>query len=103
MLDLRLAIIVPTRRVTRLGGHVFERDGEVDEVEVEVVDAPVRELLLGDGLDLLGVVERVPQLGDEEEVFALYDAFFNGASDTLARLDFVAVIWTEMLVMLLGE
>ena len=64
----------------------------MDYVEVEVVDAPVVELFLADGLDAVAVVERVPQLGNEEEVFALDETFFDGAGDTLARLYFVAVV-----------
>lgn len=67
----------------------------MDEVEVEVVDAPVCELLFGNGLDLFGVVERVPELGDDEEVFAFYEPFFDGARDALPRFDFVAVVWEK--------
>lgn len=94
MLDLGPCIVdVPPRGVPHLGRDVFDGDGEVDEVQVEVVDAPVGELLAGDGLDLLGVVERVPELRGDEEVFALDEAFFDGAGDALAGFDFVAVVW----------
>ena len=72
---------------------VFERDGEVHDVEVKVVDAPVFELFFADGLYFVAVVEGVPQLGDEEEVFSLYDTVFDGAGDALAGFDFVAVVW----------
>ena len=65
----------------------------MDEVQVEVVDAPVGELLAGDGLDLLGVVEGVPELGGDEEIFALDDAFLDCAGNALTRFDFIAVIW----------
>jgi hypothetical protein len=92
MLDLRFAIVVPARRVPRLGRNVLERDGEVDVVQVEVVDAPVGELLLDNGLDLFRVVERVPQLGDDEEVFAFYEPLLDGASDTFSALNLVAVV-----------
>ena len=63
------------------------------DVQVEVVDAPVCELLLGDRLDLVGVVEGVPELRDDEEIFALYETFLDGAGNTLAALGFVAIIW----------
>lgn len=36
-----LAIISETRWVALRGVNVFERDGEVDDVEVKIVDAPV--------------------------------------------------------------
>lgn len=79
---------VPLRRV-----DVFEGDGEVDDVKVEVFEAPVFELLFADGLDLVAVVEGVPKFGDEEEVFALYDALFDRTGNTLAGLDLIAVVW----------
>jgi len=56
--------------VANRGVDVFEGDGEVDNVEVKVVDVPVCELFLADGGDALGVVEGVPEFGDEEEVGA---------------------------------
>ena len=72
---------------------VFERDGEVDEVEVEVVDGPVSELAFADRADALGVVEGVPELGDEEEVGAGDEAVVYGAGDAEADFVFVAVVW----------
>jgi hypothetical protein len=65
----------------------------VDDVEIEVVDAPISELLLEDGLDLFGIVERVPELADDEEVLALDDALLDGTGYTLSGLDFVAIIY----------
>ena len=64
----------------------------MDQVQVEVVNAPVRELLLGDGLDLVVVVEGLPELRDNEKVFAFYEAVLDGAGNTLAGFDFVAVV-----------
>lgn len=74
------------------GVDVFEGDGEVHDVEVEVVDAPVLELLFANGFDARAVVEGVPEFGDEEEVGAFDEAVFDGAGDALAGFDFVAVI-----------
>ena len=62
------------------------------DVEVEVVDAPVFELFAADRLDDGVVVVGVPEFGDEEEVGALHDSFFDGAGDALAGFDFVAVV-----------
>lgn len=90
-----LAVVGESGRVAHRRIHVFEGDGEVDNVQVEVVDAPVAELLLADRLDSVAVVERIPELGDEEEVFALDEAFLDGAGDTLARLYFVAIILNQ--------
>jgi hypothetical protein len=91
--DLRLAVDVPAGRVADLGVDPFEGDGEVDDVEVEVVDAQVGELLAGNGLDAVTVVEGVPELGDEEKLLALDQTVLNGAGNTLANLDLVAVVW----------
>jgi hypothetical protein len=91
--DLAVRLVgEPPRWVPCLGRNILERDGEVDEVEIEVVDTPVLELLLDNGLDLLLVVECLPKLGDDEEFFALYEALLDGAGDTLAGLDLVAVV-----------
>jgi hypothetical protein len=64
----------------------------VHDVEVKVVNAPVCELLAADGLDFVAFVEGVPELGDEEEVFALHEALFDGAGDAFAGFFFVAVV-----------
>lgn len=40
-----------------------------------------------------GVEEGSPYFADEEEVFALYDAFLDGSGYTAAALDFVGVVW----------
>jgi hypothetical protein len=91
--DLAVRIVgEPPRWVTCLGRNILERDREVNEVQVEVVDAPVLELLLDNGLDLFLVMECLPQLRDNEEFFAFYEALLDGAGDTLAGLDFVTVI-----------
>jgi hypothetical protein len=37
-------------------------------------------------------VEAVPELGHNEELFTLHNAFLNGTGNTLASLDLVAVI-----------
>jgi len=86
------AVVGEAGRVAIRGVDVFEGDGEVHDVEVEVVDGPVLELFLADGCDARVVVEGVPELGDEEEVGAFDEAVFDGAGDALAGFDFVAVV-----------
>ena len=51
----------PLRRVLVLRLDVLKGDGEVDEVKVEVVDAPELELVLGDllGLYTHSILERM--------------------------------------------
>lgn len=90
-----LAIVGEAGRVAFRGVDVFEGDGEVDDVEVEVVDTPVLELLFADRLDSVVVVEGVPEFGDKEEVGAFDYAFFDGASDALAAFLLVAVVWNN--------
>ena len=58
--DYVLTIVSEARRVSLRGIDVFEGDGEMDDIEVEVVDAPIRKLLFADGLYTVVVVERVP-------------------------------------------
>jgi len=53
---------------------------------------PVLELLLADGLNTLFLVERVPELGDDEEVLTLYDALLDSTGNTLTRLLLVSVV-----------
>ena len=91
-----LAVVGKAGGIALGGIDVFEGDGEMHDVEIEVVDAPVFELLFADGLDAVVVVEGIPELGDEEEVFAFDDAFFDGAGDTLAGFYLVAVICGEL-------
>jgi hypothetical protein len=92
VLDLALTIDEPAGWVALLRVDILQGDGEVDNVEVEVVNTPVGQLLAADGLDLFTLVEGLPELADDEEVFSLYEAFLDGASYTLTALDFVAVI-----------
>lgn len=92
---LNLALGVgPAGRVADTGVDVLQSNGEVDDVQVEVVNAQVSQLLAGNGLDLVAVVEAVPQLGDEEEILARDQTVLDGAGDTLADLDLVAVVWS---------
>ena len=87
-----LAVVRETGRIADGRVDVFEGNGEVDDVEIEIVDAPVLELFLADGLDAVVIVEGVPEFGDEEEVGAFDYTFFDGASDPLAAFGFIAIV-----------
>lgn len=82
----------PARGVPDGGVDIFESDREVDEEEIEVLDAPVGQLAAGDGLNLVALVEGLPELGDDEEVLTLHEAVLDGAGNTLTALLLVAVI-----------
>jgi hypothetical protein len=64
----------------------------VDDVEVEVVKAPVCELLPADGLHFVSFVEGVPELGDDEQIFSLYETILDCSSNAFASFFLVAVI-----------
>jgi len=68
------------------------RDGEVDEVEVEVRQAQVVQGLLAGWEDVLVTVVRVPQLGRDPQVLAGHQALLDGALDAQPDLLFVAIV-----------
>lgn len=102
-LVILLSVVGPSWWVADLRVDVFQGDWEVDVEEIEVVNAPVSELLAGNWLDLLLVVEAVPQLRDDEKVLALYQALLDGTGNTLASLNFVSVIYEVGLVCLVAK
>lgn len=53
-------IDLPARRISHARVNVFQCHGEVDDVQIKVIDTPVGQLLLADGLDALLVVEGIP-------------------------------------------
>ena len=48
--------------------------------------------LLANGLNSLGIVERVPELADQEQILSLYETFLEGTGNTLASFDLIAII-----------
>lgn len=87
-----VVLVGPAGRVADAGVDILQGDGEVDDVQVKVVNAQVCELLLGNGLDLVGIVERVPELGNEEQLLTLDESVLDGTGNTLANLLLVAVV-----------
>lgn len=59
-----LPIVGEAGRVALRGVDVFEGDGEMHDIEVEIIDTPVLELFFADGLHTIMIVEGVPELGD---------------------------------------
>ena len=89
------AIVGEAGRVALRWVDVFEGNWEVDDVEVEVVNAPIFQLLFTDRLNSVVVVEGIPEFGDKEEVGAFDYAFFDCASDALTGFLFVAIVWNN--------
>lgn len=87
-----VVLVVPSRRVADAGINVFERNGKVDQEEIKVVDSVVFKLLLANGTDTLFFMERVPQLGNNEELLALDETVLDGAGETFASFLFVSVV-----------
>lgn len=90
--NLTLAVIEPSWRVTDARVNVLEGSREVDQEEVKVVNLPVGKLLAGDRLDLVLVVESLPQLGDDEEILTLHETILDGAGNTLTTLFLIAIV-----------
>jgi hypothetical protein len=86
-------MVSPSGWVSDFRINIFKRNGEMDDIQVEVFNSPVCKLLAADRLDSVAVVERVPELGDEEKIFALDEAIFNCTSYPLASFFLVAVVW----------
>lgn len=91
--DLGLAVVVPAGGVPDRRVDVFQGPREVDQVQVEVLEAPVREGPPDRGLDLVAVLEDGPQLRRDEELVARHEAVLDGAGDALAAFLLVAVIY----------
>ena len=73
-------------------GDELETDWEMDQVEVQVVDAEILHALLASGLDVLLSVESVPQLGGDPKVLSLHETFVDGLLDSFSDLNLVSII-----------
>lgn len=82
----------PLGRVLALDGHELLSDGEVNQVEIQVLELQILEGLLAGEFDLVGSVESVPQLGDDEKILSLDEALRDGAFDALTDLLLVTVV-----------
>jgi hypothetical protein len=68
----------------------------MDDEEVEIVDAPVCELLLADGLDFVAVMEGIPEFANQEEIFALDETVFDCSGNSFTCFLLVAVICNNL-------
>ena len=83
---LRAGVVYPLGRVADIEGDELEADGEVYEVEVEIVEAEVLETLPACGLHMLRVVVSVPQLRGHEQILPLTESASNAVSDATSDL-----------------
>ena len=60
--------------------------------KIEEVNTPVLKLFFADGGYSFFIVERTPQLRDDEQLRAFDYAFFDSSSNSLARFGFVAIV-----------
>ncbi len=88
----RVGVVEPLGRVPLLEGDELQRDRKVDQVIVEVIEAEVGQRPLAGSLDMLGLVEGVPQLARHPEVLAFDDPSINGPLDALSNLFLVAIV-----------
>lgn len=77
---------------------LVEGDGEVDEVQVEVVEAELSKAVVKGGSDILGSVLRVPELRGDEDVLTL-DALAESSLEGVGDLLLVAVDLGEINVL----
>ena len=85
-------VVHPLGGVSGLERNEGEGDGEVDEVEVEVVQPEVVEGALARVADVFLAVVGVPELGRDPEVLARAHAGGERGGDACANLALVAVI-----------
>ena len=85
-LDIAVRVVEPLGRVAGLERDKLEADREVDEEEVEVVEAEVLQRPPARGLHVLGCVEGVPQLGGDEDLLPGHHPGTDGVSYPLTNL-----------------
>lgn len=86
-----LWMIGPLWWVMVLEWNVLERNWEMNQVEVDVVEAEVLEGPLASWLDVLLSMLGVPELGGDEEILTLDDTLIDGSLDALTGFLFVAI------------
>lgn len=75
-----------------VGLNKRKRDGEMNQVEIDVTQTPGFVLGLCHFQGVLSLVVVVPQLGGDEDVLSLDETFINGTLDALTGFLFILVI-----------
>ena len=85
-------VVNPARGIAFLERHEPLGDREMNEVEVEVVEAKVAEGAFRGGADMPRIVVGVPELRCHPQILAAADAGGEARADPHAGLDLVAVV-----------
>ena len=85
-------IMHPFGRIAGCDRHIFQRDREVDQIEVEIVQAQIAQRFARAFLDMIWRMERVPKFGRDPQIIAGYQSIGNRASDALANFGLVAIV-----------
>mmetsp|Transcript_43176 Transcript_43176/g.109047 ORF Transcript_43176/g.109047 Transcript_43176/m.109047 type:complete len:228 (+) Transcript_43176:465-1148(+) len=85
-------VVRPLGRVARVKVHILQRDGEVDEVQVQLSQAEVFEGTLTSGAHMLACMEGVPQLGRDKHVLALHDTVLDGGGEARPHLLLISIV-----------
>lgn len=65
----------------------------MDIVQIEVLNTPPFERLLGDWDNMLAIMEGIPELGNDKKILALDKAIIDGTFHTLAGFLLVSIVW----------
>jgi len=82
----------PLRRILALNSHELLGNGEVNQVQIEVLKLQICEGLLAGHFNLISSVEGVPQLADDEKIFSINETFSDGAFDTFTDFLLITVV-----------
>jgi hypothetical protein len=91
-LDKFVAFVKESWWVSYRRVDVFESYWEVNNEEVKLLDTPILKLLSANWLNLVAIVEGIPEFRNDEEILAFYQTILDGTSNTLTGFDFVSVI-----------
>jgi len=82
----------PAGRIHFVEGNEFERDGEVDEEEVELFKPQIVEGFFASGANMLGLVISVPEFAGDPKFVTGAQSGFDGGGDSFPDEGFIAVV-----------
>lgn len=94
--NFSVRLMDPFWGVSDLGVDVLKSNGEVDDVKIEVSETEVLQRSLKSWSDMLSLVEGVPKLGDNEEVFSLDSSGLDDATDSFSDFLLVSIITSSI-------
>ncbi len=87
-----LRIMHPFGRIAFLDRHELQRDGEVDQIEIELLQLQVFERFAACHLDMFGRVKGVPEFRSDPQVITRHQPFADRKRQPFAGLRFIGVI-----------